>query len=274
MASPPTVSNIFIPNTVAESGQVNENFSDLISWITANAVQRDGSVAFTGIPLLPSTMPSNANHAVRKGYVDSVVGDVAGVVFPVGSVIDYVGVSAPEGWALLNGQVLTNAESLFPQLWATVPVAWRSGSNIVLPNAAGRVSVGFDSSVSLFNAVGKTGGSRNSVVVSHNHTGAASDSGSLSMSGTTDTTGFHQHQQYVRQHEARLFPSTGTSKQTAMATIQILPELTLGSGTHSHNVFTSGGSHGHSVSIASAGESGVDKNLQPFITLNKIIKVG
>jgi microcystin-dependent protein len=279
MASPPTVSTVFVPNTIAESGEVNQNFSDLISWITANAMQRDGSVSFSGIPSLPSTMPSNVNHAVRKGYVDAAIGDVAGVVFPVGSVIDYVGLTAPEGWALLDGQTLTNAESLFPQLWAVAPSAWRSGSNIVLPNAAGRVAAGFDSGSTPFNAIGKTGGSRDSVVVDHTHSGGTfsgttAGSGNLSMFGGTSTDGLHRHS-YV----FRSLGSRGTAAPTDTTALGPTQTGTTGTaGSHSHTVSVSGANHTHSfsgtVSISSAGVSGADKNLQPYLTLNKIIKVG
>lgn len=55
----------------ADATQVNSNFSTIASFINTEVIQRDASVAFTGIPTLPSTNPSVANHAVRKGYVDS-----------------------------------------------------------------------------------------------------------------------------------------------------------------------------------------------------------
>lgn len=55
----------------ADATQVNSNFSTLASFLNTEVIQRDASVAFTQIPTLPSTSPSNANHATRKGYVDS-----------------------------------------------------------------------------------------------------------------------------------------------------------------------------------------------------------
>ena len=55
----------------ADATQVNSNFSTLASFINTEVIQRDASVAFTQIPLLPGTNPSLANHAVRKGYVDA-----------------------------------------------------------------------------------------------------------------------------------------------------------------------------------------------------------
>lgn len=55
----------------ADATQVNSNFSTLASFLNTEVIQRDASVAFTQIPTLPSTTPTNANHATRKGYVDS-----------------------------------------------------------------------------------------------------------------------------------------------------------------------------------------------------------
>ena len=55
----------------ADATQVNSNFSTLAAFLNTEAIQRDASVAFTAIPLLPATMPTLANHATRKAYVDS-----------------------------------------------------------------------------------------------------------------------------------------------------------------------------------------------------------
>lgn len=49
---------------------------------------------------------------------------------------------APPGWALAQGQVLTNAKTQYPALWAAVGSSWKSGNNIVLPDMRGRLPVG------------------------------------------------------------------------------------------------------------------------------------
>lgn len=62
----------FVNNTQnADATQVNTNFSTLSSFINTEVIQRDASIAFTQIPTLPATTPTLANHATRKGYVDS-----------------------------------------------------------------------------------------------------------------------------------------------------------------------------------------------------------
>jgi hypothetical protein len=55
----------------ADATQVNANFSALASYINTNVVLADGTVSFTGIPILPATMPTTANQATRKAYVDA-----------------------------------------------------------------------------------------------------------------------------------------------------------------------------------------------------------
>lgn len=55
----------------ADATQVNANFSALATFLNTEAIQRDASVAFTQIPLLPATSPTLDNHATRKAYVDS-----------------------------------------------------------------------------------------------------------------------------------------------------------------------------------------------------------
>lgn len=67
-----TIPFTFVNNTQnADATQVNSNFSTLASFINTELIQRDASVAFTQIPTLPATTPTLANHATRKGYVDS-----------------------------------------------------------------------------------------------------------------------------------------------------------------------------------------------------------
>lgn len=63
----------FTNQTNADATAVNSNFTKLRNFLINEVIHKDASVAFTGIPTLPATTPSNANHAVRKGYVDAIV---------------------------------------------------------------------------------------------------------------------------------------------------------------------------------------------------------
>jgi hypothetical protein len=95
---------------------------------------------------------------------------------------------------------------------------------------AGRVPVGFNASDPLFDSAEETGGSKDAVVVSHSHT--------ITDPGHTHTT-----------NAVTPVPGVGiagTLAQSVGATI---------------NPATTG------ITINSAGESGVNKNLQPYITV-------
>ena len=122
---------------------------------------------------------------------------------PVGSVQHFIGTTPPDGWVELNGQTITNGETLYPALWAVLPATMKSGANIVLPDCRGRVIV--HEGTSPFNTFGATTGASTvtlsaNELPSHSHgvgSLAASNSGNLFMSGSTSisgsTTGSGQH---------------------------------------------------------------------------------
>lgn len=79
---------------------------------------------------------------------------------PAGVILDYVGESAPDTWLAINGQTITNGQSLYPNLWAVLPESMKSGSNIIFPDTRGRVSVCLNVADADFNTPGKIGGSK------------------------------------------------------------------------------------------------------------------
>jgi microcystin-dependent protein len=56
-----------------------------------------------------------------------------------GDVVTTTNTTLPDRWFWLDGATITNCQTLYPTLWAAAPTAWRSGSNLVLPNSDGRV---------------------------------------------------------------------------------------------------------------------------------------
>jgi hypothetical protein len=108
---------------------------------------------------------------------------------------------------------------------------------------AGRVPVGFDATDSLFDSAEETGGSKDATVVSHSHT-------ATSTSSVTDPG--HNHTYYLK---------TGTGSYQSAA----------GNENNGVNANTSTATTGISVStsttISSAGSSGTNANLQPYITV-------
>jgi hypothetical protein len=71
MAANVGVSHNFVQGTPSVADDVDDNFTDIVTWINANATHLDGSKAFTGVVTLAGVDPSLPNHAVRKAYVDA-----------------------------------------------------------------------------------------------------------------------------------------------------------------------------------------------------------
>ena len=74
---------------------------------------------------------------------------------PIGSIILFAGETIPNGWLICDGRTLYDEE--YPDLHN---VLGGTGLSFNLPNFKGRVSVGYDSTDTDFNAIGKTGGSK------------------------------------------------------------------------------------------------------------------
>ena len=127
MASNVTVTNNFTAGTPAVADAVDQNFTDVTTWINANAVHLDGSKAFTGIPSGPATDPTTANQFTRKSYVDA--GD------------------ARHGgaWGRQATAQTFSAGTTTAVVWDTefsdTDGFWSSGSSIVIPAGQGGVYV-------------------------------------------------------------------------------------------------------------------------------------
>lgn len=79
----------------------------------------------------------------------------------IGFITEYIGSTAPNAnWLTMTGQTIVNGQSLYPGLWAVIPASMKSGSNIVMPNTKGKVSVGLDTGDTDFDTIGETGGSK------------------------------------------------------------------------------------------------------------------
>lgn len=161
MASNPTMPNTFVNGTPADAAQVNANFAVLTAWIAANAMQIDGTVAFSAIPSGPNSDPVSANQFARKSYVDAIT--------PSGSIIMFGGSAAPSGWLLCQGQAVSRATyaTLFGVLGTSFGVGDGS-TTFNLPNFQGRIPVGLNAGDADFNVLGKTGGQK--TVAAHLHT--------------------------------------------------------------------------------------------------------
>lgn len=64
-----SVTNTFVAGTTANPSTVNQNFTDLLTFLNNSVVHVDGSKAMTAA--LTLNTESSANHATRKTYVDA-----------------------------------------------------------------------------------------------------------------------------------------------------------------------------------------------------------
>jgi len=112
---------------------------------------------------------------------------------------------------------------------------------------AGRVMVGLNASDSLFDTLEETGGSKDATVVSHTHT------------GTTSTVANHKHESGTG------VDSFGTAFGLGTTTTSYRMEVALDSETTPYT--SDAGTHNHTFTTASAGSSGTNANLQPYIAV-------
>lgn len=116
---------------------------------------------------------------------------------------------------------------------------------------AGRTMVGVDPGDPLFDTAEETGGSKNAVVVEHNHT------------ASTATDGEHEHRIQVDQYCCESSPDPGTETMVTDDTdrnrIRVMaPE---------NKAMTTDSAHSHAITVADAGVNGDNQNLPPYIAV-------
>ena len=135
----------------------------------------------------------------------------------------------PVGSIYTNAGVTTNPAVLFGfGTWAAF--------------GAGRVMVGLNGSDSLFDALEETGGSKDATVVSHTHT------------GTTAGAGAHTH-------------TLNASSEVSNSMSDRVGDNGFYAQTAKSFGMSNPGDHTHAVTVNSAGSSGTNANLQPYITV-------
>jgi microcystin-dependent protein len=203
------------------------------------------------------TLWRHAWTAADGGFVESVV--------PVGTIVDTLRDTAPAGWEFLAGQTLTGAQTALPALWAALPAAFKSGSDIVLPDLRGRVTVGAGTGSGLTARVlAATGGAETHTLTtaqlpSHAHT--------INHGHGTANTGSPINTGNTNPNLSTASPTAGSD--LAGHTHGMNHVHNRGNHTHTHNisVVNGGGSHTHTVRyVANFGTGATPFNVGPVDT--------
>lgn len=240
MASNPVVPNTFVAETPAYAAEVNENFQLFATWIAANAMQIDGSVAFTNIPSGPAGAdPVSADQFTRKAYVDSVASGGAPAA-DIGDIKMGGWAVAPSGWLLCQGQLVSR--TTYSALFAVVGTTFGAGDGATtfgVPDLRGRSPLGAGTGTGLTaRTLGASLGTETHLLTGaqsgtsvHNHT----------QTSHTHTQDAHTHTQDAHSH------STTPHNHTQDA--------------HTHSITQTYGAYGNSGgvrnTITSSGDTGL-----------------
>ena len=201
--------------------------------LSAASLSVSGASTFSTSPTMPTaTSTDNSTKGATTAFVQTAVGSI--VTTLTGTIQMWPTTSAPSGYLNCDGTAVSR--TTYSALYAVVGTTFGVGDGSTtfnLPNYTNRMPYG--------TTIGATGGSADAVVVSHTHTATVTDPG-------------HHHGAYV---------NDGVYGQGVATNLM----STSGSSFNTTNATT-----GISVANASAGVSGTNANLPPYLGINFIIK--
>lgn len=284
------------------------------------ATQAASSVTITGGSVSVNTLASVTPLAVTSGGTGGTtasearanlgLGDIS--VVPVGTVLPFAGVTAPNGYLLCAGQAVSR--STYANLYTVIGTVYGAGNGTTtfnLPDLRGRSVAGKDDMngsaanriINVFDGkvLGNAGGTERHILLeaelaSHTHSGATDPAGSHTHTGNTDTAAGHTHSvtgtaasagshshgigvtATDSQSTTGVRSSVATSGGSATteaggAHIHTVSGTAASAGSHSHSVTTeTSGSHTHNITVQASGSNSPHLNLQPTVILNYIIR--
>ena len=208
------------------------------------------------ISVMPQALneKATANDVLTYSGTSStwVASSIGGLAFSSGMIINWAGniASPPSGWLVCDGTSKLVAD--FGALHTAIGYSFGgSGGNFNVPDMRDKFVIGAGSTYSVAN----TGGSADSIVVSHNHT----------FSGNTGNVGNHSHSWANNEANAK-FPGVsdaGNPSGFASGNRFLSTANTRAAGAHSHSF---------NGTTSTAGSSGTGANLPPYVALGFIIK--
>jgi microcystin-dependent protein len=197
-----------------------------------------GSLVFAASPTLSGTplAPTAAVGTNTTQIATTAFVQAAGLV---GEIKMWGTASAPTGYLLCDGTAVSR--TTYAALFAIIGTTFGTGDTTTtfnLPDYRGRMPIGVSGSY----ALAATGGSANAVVVSHTHTATSTDSGHV------HNTGFAVGGDVVSGGPIPIVVVKTGSANTASSTANI------------------------TTTVDSAGVSGTNANLPPYLAINFIIK--
>ena len=200
------------PNKIVKGTELDTEFIAIASAIQSKADL--ASPAFTGVPTAPTAaLLTNTAQVATTAFVQAALQ----AAYPVGSVY-------------INAGVTTNPVTLL-------------GFGTWVEFGAGRVLVGLNASDALFDTLEETGGSKDAVVVQHNHTATST---------STVTDPGHNHKFYSG------YGSESLSNGHLFG---------FNTGAYDTSTVPTGVTVATATTVENTGSSGTNANLPPYITV-------
>jgi microcystin-dependent protein len=262
------------------SGPSGDDVRILVVAGTPDAVPVDPTPPVTSLVLARVRVPAGTG-TITSALIDDLrvsadsQHDVLGV--PAGTILDTLRTTAPEGYELMQGQTLTNAQTVFPKLWDALPATFKSGSDIILFDMRGRVTVGAGQGSGLTNRVlGAINGAETHTLttaqlpshahtINHGHT-ATQASHSHTVNSHSHTINHGHGNNFgigttgsAHSHPVRFAANVGSGSNT-FGTGLVDPS---GLNQTSNTVIPSSGTHTHNITGGVTSHSGSSGNTSP-----------
>lgn len=246
-----TGANVNVGSNLTATGASISGNLIVASNIFAGTANFTGNVGATNLNITAASITGNLNvggtltaTTLPVGTANTAVATTAfaQAIVPTGGLMMWAGTSAPSGWLLCNGTAVSRTS--FAALFAVIGTTFGVGDNSTtfnLPNYNNRAPVGAGG----LYALGSTGGSKDATVVTHTHSlsgGGASGTFLTGASASTTRTNFN----------ADFFGSPAVTNVS----------LSTSTGSPSYT----------NPTVQSAGSSGTDANMPPYLAINYIIK--